>query len=123
MALFNSKEFEALQAENAELKEKITSLETRLSDSFSSHKVKKVCQLYDDQIAKFEEEIAALQNRPHNERGAGRKHKATPEQRDYIVSLFSQGVSQHQIARMMTERTGGKWNKTTVRNIIIAAKN
>jgi hypothetical protein len=123
MVLFNSKEFETLQAENAVLKEKNISLETRLSDSFSSHKVKKVCKLYDDRIAKLEEELAALQNRPHNERGAGRKHKATPEQRAYIISLCSQGISQHQIARIMTERTGGKWNKTTVRNIIIAAKN
>ena len=104
----------------------IKDLEIPSTKTFSSHQVKKLCQLYNDYITELEEEIAVLKSnlpyRPHNERGAGRKHKATTEQRKYILSLYEQGVSQHQIARMMTERTGGKWNKTTIRNIIIAAK-
>ena len=151
MALFNKKEFESLQAENAELKDKIILLEARLSardkklsecndtieqlnaeikkykvqltDTFSSHQVKNLQQQFNKYISELENEIAALKNRPHNERGAGRKHKATSEQRNYILSLFEQGISQYKIARMMTEQTGGKWNKTTVRNIIIAANN
>ena len=126
MALFNNKELaalEALQTENAELQEKIAALEERLSDSISSHQVKKIRDIYNKYLDELEEEIAALKNRPHNERGAGRKHKATPEQREYIISLFSQGISQNKIARMMTEQTGGTWNKTTIRNIIIAGKN
>jgi predicted nucleic acid-binding Zn-ribbon protein len=151
MALFNNKELEALQTENTELKDKIATLEVRLStrekalsehkqtidkltaeaekykaelsNSFPSHRVEKVKQYYEDIISKLEDEVAVLQARPHNERGAGRKHRATPEQRDCILSLFSSGISQNQIARMMTEQTGGKWNKTTVRNIIISAKN
>ena len=158
MALFSKKEIEALQCENDSLKEKIISLETRLSakdklileyktmidefeqqterlnsevkkykctaaDTFSSHQVKKLHQQYNDYISELEEKIYSSQTHPHNERGAGRKYKATSEQRDYIVSLFSQGISQNKIARMMTEQTGGKWNKTTIRNIIISAKN
>jgi len=150
MAIFNRKEFEILQAENTALKDKIATLEVRLSarntalseyknkveeleeliedyqhklsNSYSSHKVKQVRQGYEEHISALEKEIDTLQNRPHNERGAGRKHKATPAQTDYILSLFSQGISQNKIAQMMTEQTGGKWNKTTIRNIIIRAK-
>ena len=101
----------------------IQDLEIPPSKIYSSHQVKRICQLYNDYISELEEEIAALQTRPHNERGAGRKHKATPEQREYIISLFSQGISQNKIARMMTEQTGSQWNKTTIRNMIIAEKN
>ena len=155
MALFNNKEFEALQAENTKLNDKITSLETRLSardralseykdmveelekqiehlktenkkyklqlsDSFSSHKVKNVCQLYDEQIAKFEEEIAALQIRPHNERGAGRKRKATPAQTEMILSLVNQGKSYYSIAKILSTEYNEPWNRTTIRNLVIA---
>ena len=150
MALFNNKEIETVQTENAELKNKILTLEVRLSaknkilsenkielekltaelekcktelsNSFPSHRVEKVRQYYDDYISKLEKQVTILQTRPHNERGAGRKHKATQEQREYIISLFSQGISQNRIARIMTEQTGDKWNKTTIRNIVIAAR-
>jgi len=47
-----------------------------------------------------------------NERGARRKHRATPEQREHIISLSYQGVSQNKIADIMTNQTGEKWNKT-----------
>ena len=123
MALFNNKELEALQAENAEFEDKVAELEARLSNSLSSAHVKMMYQKFNDYITELEEEIAVLKNRPHNERGAGRKHKATPEQREHIISLFSSGISQNKIARMMTEQTGDQWNKTTIRNIIIAGKN
>jgi chromosome segregation ATPase len=150
MALFNKKEVEALQAENAKLNDKIILLEARLSardtalreyrdmvekltaevegyktkmtKNYASRQIKNLQQHYDHSIDKLQEEIVALKIRPHNERGAGRKHKATPEQRDYIVSLFSSGISQNKIARMMSEQTNDKWNKTTIRNIIISSK-
>ena len=151
MALFNNKEFETLQTENTELKAEVSSLRIQLNmnginlieanqmieklsaeverfnskrlKNISSHQVENACQNYINKISKLEKEIDALQNRPHNERGAGRKHKATPEQSDYIISLFSQGISQNKIAKIMTEQTGDKWNKTTIRNIIIRSKN
>ena len=150
MALFNKKELEILQAENTALKAENHSLITQLnvksitlieanhiieklsaeverfkskrSKNLSSHQVENTHQNYINKIAELEKEIETLKIRPHNERGAGRKHKATPEQSDYIISLFSQGISQNKIAKMMTEQTGGKWNKTTIRNIIIRAK-
>ena len=85
--------------------------------------MKKFHEGYDKEIDKLEKEIATLKTRTHNERGAGRKHRATPEQREYIISLSTQGVSQNKIAGIMTNQTGAKWNKTTIRNIIITAKN
>ena len=111
-----------LEGKIERLKSEIEKNKTELSKSFSSHKVEKLREYYEKYIDELEEQLAAPQTRIHNERGAGRKHKATPKQREYIISLFSQGVSQYKIARMMTEQTGGKWNKTTVRNIIIAGK-
>ena len=130
MALFNSKEIESLQAENAELRDKIVHLEneimeykSKLAKYISPEHFKKHFQSLSSYATDLEEQIAALENRPHNERGAGRKHKATPEQREHILSLFSSGVSQNKIARILSEQTGVRWNKTTVRNIIIASKN
>ena len=130
MALFNNKEIESLQAENMELKNKIVHLkneimkyESRLAKYISPEHFKKHFQSLSNYATDLEEQIAALETRPHNERGAGRKHKATSEQREHILSLFSSGVSQNKIARIITEQTGEKWNKTTVRNIIIASKN
>ena len=107
MRLFNEKEFDA-----------------RPQQSYSSHTVKRICLEYEKYIAELEEEIATIKaNRSHNERGAGRKPKATPEQREHILSLASQGISHYQIARMITAQTSDKWNKTTIRNMIIASEN
>ena len=106
MRLLNEEEFDA-----------------RPQQSYSSHTVKRICLEYEKYIAELEDEIEAIRaNRLHNERGAGRKPKATPEQREYILSLASQGISHYQIARIMTKQTGGKWNKTTIRNMVIASK-
>jgi chromosome segregation ATPase len=150
MALFNKKEAEALQAENAKLNDKIILLEARLSardtalreyrdmvekltaeiegyktkmtKNYASRQIKNLQQQYDHSIDKLQGEIASLKIRPHNERGAGRRHKATREQRDYIIALFSSGINQNKIARIMSEQTNDKWNKTTIRNIIISSK-
>jgi uncharacterized coiled-coil protein SlyX len=114
----------------AELTAEVKELKNRLENMLSEERIKQVCDFYGEQISelndavsKLEEENASLKTRPHNERGAGRKHKATPEQREQILLLSSQGINHNRIARMMTEQTGGKWNKTTIRNIVIAAKN
>ena len=158
MALFNNKLLETLQAENAELKDKIISLETRLSvkdkllsenittidefekkiellnaeiekyktkltNTYSSHQVDKVRQVYDNFISELESEIAALKDRPHNERGAGRKRKATPEQFAMILSLINQGKSYYSIAKILSTEYNKLWNKTTVRNTVLSANN
>jgi len=139
MPIFNNKEIEALQAENTALKDKITTFEVRLSardkkisecdktierlnGEIEKYQAKLSATFSSHEVNKLQEEIAALKKRPRNERGAGRKPKATPEQRDYIISLFSQGISQNKIAKIMTEQTGDQWNKTTIRNMIISAK-
>jgi len=157
MAFFNNKEFEALQAENDKLKDRIALLEVRLSakdkaiiemrsqideleiqneeyiaaidkleiaasDKISFHEVEKIRREYLSKISALEEQRSALRIRPHNERGAGRKYKATPEQVEYILSLSADGHSQVKIAKILTEQSGEKWNKSTVRNIIISAK-
>ena len=116
------------QAENAILKELLATLESlllererKLPDSFSIDCMKNLHEQYVKRIK--EERITILQIRPHNERGAGRKHRATSEQREYIISLSYQGISQNKIAGIISNQTGEKWNRTTIRNIIIVAKN
>lgn len=113
----------------AELEQQVGDLETSLekhkpttSPNLFSHEIESLRQQHSLEIAKLEQKITALQIRPHNERGAGRKQKATPEQRDFILSLFSQGVSQVKIAKILAEQSGEKWNKSTVRNIILSVK-
>lgn len=79
-------------------------------------------QILQSENTQLREQITATPIRPHNERNAGRKHKATSEQVQYILSLFSEGHSQVKIAKILSEQSGDKWNKSTVRNIIISAK-
>ena len=124
----NDKLLSEREAKIRELENKIELLNIEIKEhenrqDFSSHHVKKFHEDYDKEIDKLEKEISTLKTRPHNERGAGRKHRATPEQREYIISLSAQGVSQNKIAGIMMNQTGAKWNKTTIRNIIISAKN
>ena len=144
MALFNKKELEALQQENTTAKDKIASLETRiatlrkentrqnaeieelkakLKNSFPSHQVRKVTQDLNNQIIVLEDQLVEFQNRPHNERGAGRKNRATPEQVAYILALSREGKSYNAIAKMLSAEYDTPWNKTTVRNIVLAARN
>lgn len=158
MALFNNKELDAFQAENNQLKDKIATLEVRLSakdkaivemrsqidemttqneeyaatidklkiaasNKISFHEVEKIRQEYLSKISALESRLSATQIRPYNERGAGRKRRATPEQVEQILSLSADGYSQVKIARILTEQTGDNWNKSTVRNIILTANN
>lgn len=113
----------------AKLEQKVNDLTTKLekykpttSPNLFFHDMENLRQQHAIEIAKLEQKISALQIRPHNERGAGRKPKATSTQRDFILSLFAQGVSQVKIAKILTEQSGDKWNKSTVRNIILRAK-
>ena len=111
-----------LETQNEEYRTEIDKYKTIADNSIPFHQVEKIKIQYHAEIQALKEEIAALQTRPHNERNAGRKRKATPEQIEYILSLSADGHSQVKIAKILTEQTGGKWNKSTVRNIIISAK-
>jgi len=103
MALFNNRELEALQHENQKLKQEI---ENQAAE-----------------IAELRRQLETAKIRPHNERGAGRKRKATDEQFLLICSLRLKDKSYNYIARVLAEQYGGKWNKTTVRNTFMAEKN
>lgn len=78
---------------------------------------------YNQLIERLEKAEYIAKNRLHNERGAGRKPKATEEQGSYILKLYADGHNFNQIAKIMTEKTGSKWNRVTVRNIVIAKNN
>lgn len=70
---------------------------------------------------KLEQDIAQLKAQPlrkHNERGAGRKPVATPEQMKEIIQFHKSGLSYCQILKQMNL----SWSKGTIRNIILRQK-
>jgi len=138
LAVFNNKELEALQAENLRLQGEIERLQDR--EAFYKSTIKTYEQATenfrqrlllqeqailgkDAEIAELTQQIPTINTRPHNERGAGRKYRATPEQRALILSLKKDGVGYGGIARILSERYGAAWNKTTVRNTVLAERN
>jgi len=138
MALFNNKELEALQIENKQLRTELERLQCReeLNKSTISAYNEGV-EKYREQLLSFQQEteeqateitelrrqLDAAKMKPRNERGAGRNRKATPEQINLILSLRTEGKSYEHIAHAMTEKYGGSWNKTNIRNTAIAEKN
>ena len=115
-------QIDELETRNEEYTATIDKLEIAASNKISFHEIEKIRREYLSKISALEQQIAALRIRPHNERGAGRKSKATPKQVEYSLSLSADGHSQIKIAEILTGQTGDKWNKSTVRNIIISAK-
>ena len=145
MPFFNNKEFEALQTENLRLQTEIERLRSELkitqdreafykstikiyeqaTENFRQRLLSQEQEILDKdaEIAKLTRQLASTSVRPHNERGAGRKYRATPEQRELILSLKNDGLGCGGIVRILSEHYGAAWNKTTVRNAIMAEKN
>jgi len=143
--IFGSKEIEALRVENKRLADKANTLEVQLSVRGRSidemrvalRNAEEIADSHEQQIGKLKEiirekdaEIADLKSRlvekcirPCNERGAGRKRKATSEQVQLILSLKMEGKSYRHIASVLSAKYGGNWNKSTVRNAHLSAKN
>ena len=138
MALFNNKGLEVLQTENKRLQTEFERLQCR-EESYKStisvlnqgvenfrEQLLSFQQETEDQaaeIAELRRQLADAKINPHNERGAGRSRKATPEQINLILSLRAEGKSYSYIAHALTEKYGGKWNKTNVRNTVTSEKN
>ena len=144
-ALFNNKEFETLQAENQRLLADIERLRSELkisqdreafykstimtyeqaTENFRQRLLSQEQEITekDAEIAELTRQLATVSARPHNERGAGRKYRATPEQRALILSLKNDGLGYGSIASILSERYGTAWNKTTIRNTVLAEKN
>jgi uncharacterized coiled-coil protein SlyX len=101
-----------LQGEIACLREEVEYIDRRAEEFYSGAK-KVIAQ----QQANYEAVYDSLKIRPHNERNAGRKSRATPEQKAEIISLRQSGNGYKRIAQIMSEKTGSAWNKTTIRNI------
>lgn len=63
-------------------------------------------------------EIKNQQQRLHNERGAGRKRKATKEVVQRVLALREEGLSQQNIAHAVSEELGVTISRTTVGEIV-----
>lgn len=66
-------------------------------------------------------EMAEIKNRQkskHNERGAGRKKKATDQVILRVLELHKTGLSQENISRLISDELGIKISRTTVGEIV-----
>jgi predicted RNase H-like nuclease (RuvC/YqgF family) len=124
MPLFNKdyeKEIASLKAEIVEYKRNTSGLVllqitvTNLRQENESLKSK--VQEYENQIKKLTAKINVFENPIHNERGAGRKSKATDENVAEISRLRTEGYSYSQIANILTENSGEYISKSTVAKI------
>jgi len=118
----------SFEQKNEEQATEIESLHRQLVDAeFKAHNER--FQGFEQKMIEQAAEIKSLRRqlddakkKPRNERGAGRSRKTTPEQVDFILSLRTEGKSYSFIANALTEKYGGKWNKTNVRNAIITSE-
>lgn len=63
-------------------------------------------------------EIKNQQKKSHNERGAGRKRKATKEVVQRVMALREEGLSQQAIALTVSDELGISISRTTVGEIV-----
>lgn len=63
-------------------------------------------------------EIKIQHQKPHNERGAGRKRKATKEMMERVKALHVKGLSQQNIAQAVSDELGISISRTTVGEIV-----
>ena len=118
----------AFEKENGEQAAEIKDLRRQLAAAeFEAHNER--FQEFEQKMIEQAAEIKSLRRqlddakkKPRNERGAGRSRKTTPEQVNFILSLRTEGKSYSFIANALTEKYGGKWNKTNVRNAIITSE-
>lgn len=65
------------------------------------------------------ENLTIINSRPlHNQRGAGRKSRITPEIKQMIIDLKSQNITQSEIAKKLTASTGEHWSRSTVGQVL-----
>ena len=104
-------EFNDLLKEKQQLLENKASLQFELTAE--RHLVNEQRKMIKDLMAKIE----MLKKKPpiiHNERNAGRKQKATPEQINQVMELHNAGFSLSQILKQLNM----PWHKGTIKNII-----
>lgn len=62
--------------------------------------------------------IKNQQKKPHNERGAGRKRRATKEVIQRVIELREEGLSQQNIVHIVSDELGISISRTTVSEIV-----
>ena len=123
MALFTKdNEISQLKKELADARKKLTGLTILQMDNRHLRKqnedLKIKMQEYEEQIEQLTSKLSVLENPAHNERGAGRKSKATEENVSEILRLRDEGLSYSQIAGILTENNGEYISKSTVAKIV-----
>lgn len=114
--------------ENANLKIRCNLLQTevdrlkqQLDQSVSRTEHEESIRASKEQILGLRKIIENLRNqpKPHNERGAGRKSRITPEHVVFVKKAKTEGKSLSEIARLLSDYSERPWSKSTIRYILI----
>ena len=103
---------------SASLNLKIDALNERLKKFMPREAHEKAMALLTQQYENRLSEIKNSQSKTHNERGAGRKKKATNEVIARVLQLKSEGISQANIASTVSAEFGLAISRTTVGEIV-----
>ena len=112
-----------LNIQIGELKESIREKQIYLDNSISHYAHNKIIAELQQQIDDLKSTKINICPKPiHNERGAGRKSRVTPQALDLIQSLANSGLSHKAIAEKLTDETGKRWSKSTIGYLIRHSK-
>lgn len=100
------------------LNKKIGTLTERLKNYISKEEHEKEIALLKAQYENKLTEIKNQHKRLNNERGAGRKRKATKEVIRRVMTLRAEGLSQQSIAQIVSAELGLSISRTTIGEIV-----
>lgn len=103
---------------SAALNKKIDALNDRLKNFISKEEHEKEMRVLKGQCENKLAEINNQQIRQHNERGAGRKKKATKQVIQRVLELRTEGLSQANISKAVEAELGVTISRTTVGEIV-----
>lgn len=103
---------------SASLNKKIDRLRDQLKNSISKAEHEKILVRMQQKYELEMSEIKIRQSQGRNERGAGRKKKATDEVIARVLVLKADGLSQKKIAQTVSDELGITISRTTVGEIV-----
>lgn len=99
------------------LEKRIETLKAKLLSSVPLTEHNQVVEFHKNQNTSLRNVMERLKKNPkiHNQRGAGRKSRITPDNIAFTKQALSQGKGITEIARHLSQASGKPWSKSTVR--------
>lgn len=100
------------------LNKKIDLMREQLKERITIQEHEKALALLEEKHAQEIAEINNRQSKEHNERGAGRKKKATNQVILRVLELRQEGLSQQELSKAILEELGIIISRTTIGEIV-----